>query len=126
MPRVIPQAAALPVRGGRVCLVTSRSGKRWVIPKGMIDPGHTPAEAAAVEAWEEAGLTGELGAEPVGRYQYEKYGTTHDVAVYPLAVTAVANDWPERRQRRREWVTPAEAAERVAEPGLKAILLSLV
>ncbi len=125
MPRVLVQAAALPVRGGLVCLVTSRGGKRWVIPKGMIDPGHTPAEAAAAEAWEEAGLTGELSPAPVGSYQYQKYGTTHEVAVYVLAVTAEAADWPERPVRRREWLTPAEAADRVAEPGLRAILAAL-
>ena len=125
MPRVVAQAAALPVRGGMVCLVTSRSGKRWVMPKGMIDPGHTPAEAATAEAWEEAGLTGELSPQPLGSYQYLKYGTAHEVAVFVLAVTAEAADWPERAVRRREWLTPAEAADRVAEPGLKAILAAL-
>jgi 8-oxo-dGTP pyrophosphatase MutT (NUDIX family) len=125
MPREVPQAAALPIRTGRVFLITSRSGKRWVIPKGLIDPGHTPREAAAAEAWEEAGLTGELSAEPVGHYRYAKYGAPHAVAVYLLTVRDEAADWPERGERRREWVTPAEAARRVDEPELKALLLSL-
>ena len=39
--RVIRQAAALPVRDGMVCLVTSRNGKRWVAPKGCMEPGMT-------------------------------------------------------------------------------------
>lgn len=125
MPREVPQAAALPIRTGRVCLITSRSGKRWVIPKGLIDPGHSPAAAAAAEAWEEAGLTGDLSAEPVGHYHYVKYGATHAVAVYLLTVLGEAADWPERGERRREWVTPAEAARRVDEPELQALLLSL-
>ena len=60
MARAIEQAAAIPVYDGRVCLVTSRTGRRWVIPKGRIDPGHTAAEAARIEAWEEAGLLGVL------------------------------------------------------------------
>ena len=52
------QAAALPVRDGAVCLVTSRNGKRWVAPKGCLEPGKTAAEIALQEAWEEAGLAG--------------------------------------------------------------------
>ena len=60
MPSWGRQAATIPVRDGRVCLVTSSNGRRWVLPKGQIDPGHTPAEAALVEAWEEAGLVGAL------------------------------------------------------------------
>ena len=40
--------------------ITSRNGKRWVIPKGWIDPGQTAGETALQEAWEEAGLTGAL------------------------------------------------------------------
>lgn len=125
MPREVPQAAALPIRNGRVCLVTSRGGKRWVLPKGLIDPGQTPPRAAAAEAWEEAGLTGELSAEPVGCYRYVKFGATHVVTVFLMAVLGEAAVWPERGERRREWVTPAEAARRVDEPELKAILLAL-
>src|SRR6476620_2968172 len=72
MPGWVRQAAVGPVRDGRVCLVTSSSGRRWVVPKGQIDPGHTPGEAALIEAWEEAGLVGALDPEPIGTYAYEK------------------------------------------------------
>jgi len=54
-------------------MVTSRSGRRWVFPKGLIDPGHTPAEAALIEAWEEAGVVGTLDPDPVGNYVYDKW-----------------------------------------------------
>ena len=54
----IRQAAALAIRRGRVCLITSRNGKRWVIPKGWIEPGQTAGETALQEAYEEAGLVG--------------------------------------------------------------------
>ena len=40
----VRQAAAIPVKDGQVCLVTSRSGKRWVIPKGCLEPGKTAGE----------------------------------------------------------------------------------
>ena len=70
-PDWLPQAAAVPVRTGKVCLVTSSSGRRWVVPKGMMEPGKTASEIALQEAWEEAGLVGVLQPEPLGSYLYE-------------------------------------------------------
>src|SRR5262245_41164227 len=71
-PPLLRQAAVIPVRDGQVCLVSSRSGKRWVVPKGCMEPGKTAGEVALLEAWEEAGLLGRLAPEPVGSYVYEK------------------------------------------------------
>ena len=42
-----------------VCLITSRTTGRWIIPKGWPQDGLAPHELAAVEAYEEAGLKGE-------------------------------------------------------------------
>ncbi|QEL14700.1 NUDIX hydrolase [Limnoglobus roseus] len=122
MPQPLLQAAALPFRDGRVCMVTSRRKTRWVIPKGRIDRGHTPIQAAATEAWEEAGLIGDLRPESVGTYHYEKLGRTHLVSVFVLDVTVEHPTWPEYRERTREWVPVAEALKRIDEPGLQAIL----
>jgi 8-oxo-dGTP pyrophosphatase MutT (NUDIX family) len=122
MAQTLKQAAVIPVADGRVCMVTSSSGKRWVVPKGMIDPGRTAGESALNEAWEEAGLVGVLGRDPAGSYVYEKYGRTHHVLVYVMQVTEEAVDWPERDVRKREWVNPAEAADRIEEPGLREII----
>jgi 8-oxo-dGTP pyrophosphatase MutT (NUDIX family) len=124
--RPVHQAAAIPIRDGQVCLITSRSGRRWVIPKGRIEPGHTPAEAALAETWEEAGLVGALVGGPVGTYDYEKYGHPHHVTVFVLAVSEEHIDWPERRSRTREWVTVETALDRVEEPGLRDLLLGVV
>jgi 8-oxo-dGTP pyrophosphatase MutT (NUDIX family) len=118
----IQQAAAIPVKAGRVCLITSSSGKRWVIPKGLIDPGKTQAEMALQEAWEEAGLTGVLRPEPIGSFLYEKYGGTCHVTVFLMNVTEVAEDWPERTLRQRAWVSPREAVQRIDDLGLRAII----
>lgn len=120
--RIIPQAAAVPIYEDKIGLITSSNGRRWVVPKGLIDAGMNAEQAALQEAWEEAGLRGTLRPGPVGRYQYEKYGSTCDVAVYVLDVTEVADDWPEGGVRRRDWLTPNEAANRVEEPGLQDIL----
>ena len=86
------QAAAIPIRAGQVCLVTSSSGKRWVIPKGMIEPGTTAGQIALQEAWEEAGLVGALQREPVGSYLYEKNGEMCHVTVFLMRVQKVAQE----------------------------------
>src|SRR5262249_15057238 len=122
----VRQAAALPVRGGQICLVTSSSGKRWVVPKGVIDLGKTAAEIALQEAWEEAGLVGLLKTEPVGSYLYEKYGGTCHVLVFLMEVTEIAENWAERSLRQRCWLSPAQALERIDERGLRELLRSTV
>src|SRR5437899_3082732 len=118
----IKQAAVIAVKDGRVCLVTSRSGRRWVLPKGVVDPGHTPGEAALLEAWEEAGLVGALDPDPVGSYVYEKFDRGHHVLVYRMTVTEVRDDWPERSFRERAWLSAEEVIDRVEEPGLRDLL----
>jgi 8-oxo-dGTP pyrophosphatase MutT (NUDIX family) len=122
MPIWVRQAAAIPIHNSRLCMVTSSSGRRWVLPKGVIDPGHTPGQAALVEAWEEAGLVGVIEGDPVGSYVYEKLDREHHVLVYRMTVTEAREDWPERGLRERAWLTVAEALERIEEPGLRDIL----
>jgi 8-oxo-dGTP pyrophosphatase MutT (NUDIX family) len=118
----IPQAAALALCGGRICLVTSSSGKRWVIPKGHCEPGHTPAETALQEAWEEAGLHGTVRRQPLGWYAYNKAGHLYRVTVYLMDVTEVAEKWPERGHRRRRWCSPSKILDRLNDPGLCELL----
>ncbi len=128
------QHAALPfeVRNGetRVMLVTSRETGRWVLPKGWHERKLTGPELAAKEAFEEAGLKGEISAEPVGSYSYTKRlpgGRTVqcDVDLYPMRVTRLLNNWPEKRQRKRRWFTLAQAALEVEEGDLAMLLLRL-
>ncbi|MGL6096197.1 MAG: NUDIX hydrolase [Fimbriiglobus sp.] len=122
MPSPIRQAAALPFRDGLLCMVTSRNGRRWVVPKGRIDPGHTATEAALVEAWEEAGLTGVLDGDAVGSFHYVKNGWDHHVTVFVMRVTQEATEYPERGLRTREWVTEDAALDRIDEHALRAIV----
>lgn len=125
MPQWVRQAAAIPVYDGKVCLVTSSSGRRWVIPKGLIEPGQTAGETALQEAWEEAGLAGVLHTEPVGSYFYDKYGGMCHVTVFLMHVTEEADDWPERLTRQRDWLPLEEAADRLREQGLRDIVQSI-
>lgn len=125
------QVAALPWRRGpdgvEILLVTSRETRRWVTPKGGRMPGKTDADAAAQEAFEEAGVEGRVGAEPLGTFRYLKVLKRRAarwcvVALYGLEVTDEHADWPERGERERAWLSQAEAARRVEEPELKALI----
>lgn len=118
----VNQAGVIPILDGRVCMVTSRSGRRWVFPKGLIEPGHTSGQTALLEAWEEAGIVGMLDPEPVGNYVYEKFDAPHHVLVYRLRVIEVRDLWPERGLRDRAWLSVDDAIDRVEEPGLRELL----
>jgi 8-oxo-dGTP pyrophosphatase MutT (NUDIX family) len=118
----IRQAAALPVRNGKICLVTSTNGKRWVVPKGVIEPGQSAGETALQEAWEEAGLVGLIDQDPLGSFLYEKWCGTCHVIVFLMQVTDVAQNWPEDHLRQRSWLTLAGALERIDDPGLADIV----
>jgi 8-oxo-dGTP pyrophosphatase MutT (NUDIX family) len=132
--RTYRQYAALPykVRDGElvVMLVTSRETRRWVIPKGWPKRNRTPSGTAAEEAFEEAGIVGEVAQKPIKSYIYSKRLPDDTrrrcrVDVFLLAVHEVLEAWPEKGQRKREWVTPAQAALRVAEAGLIELFLNL-
>jgi 8-oxo-dGTP pyrophosphatase MutT (NUDIX family) len=125
MPKSFDQAAAVPLRDGLIGLVTSSNGRRWVVPKGSIEPGNTPQETARIEAWEEAGWLGLLESEPIGSYSYEKLGRERSVLVYVLRVIEERKEWPEKALRTREWVPREEACERIEEAELRLLLRSL-
>jgi 8-oxo-dGTP pyrophosphatase MutT (NUDIX family) len=129
------QYAALPVRAGasgalEVLLITSRDTRRWIIPKGWPIHKLAPAAAAAREAFEEAGIEGVIRpATPIGHYPYTKAledgARIVEVAVYLLWVERQRKIWPERAERETRWFSREEAAQRVAEPELAAILRAL-
>jgi 8-oxo-dGTP pyrophosphatase MutT (NUDIX family) len=118
----IRQAAALPIRNGKICLITSSNGKRWVIPKGLIEPGQSAGETALQEAWEEAGLVGTLDQDPIGSFLYEKWCGPCHVIVFLMHVTEIAQGWPEADLRQRSWLSAAGALERIEDPGLADIV----
>ncbi|TCQ29153.1 NUDIX hydrolase [Rhizobium sp. PP-CC-3G-465] len=109
-------------------LITSRDTGRWVIPKGWPMEGKASHEVAAREAWEEAGVKGEPSSDSIGSFIYEKgmnngLKITCRVHVYPVVVFDMAKRFPEKGSRTLEWVTFTEAAGRVAEPSLRALIL---
>ncbi|MCX7288089.1 MAG: NUDIX hydrolase [Rhodobacterales bacterium] len=121
------RAANGPSGGIEVLLITSRDTGRWIIPKGWPMPGLAPEAAAAQEAWEEAGVAGQIDPVCLGRYGYQKIITVEAqvpcaVGVFALQVLHLADAFPEALERRRAWFVQQEAADLVQEPDLGRLI----
>jgi len=129
-PEPIQQACAIPFRrlGENVefCLITSLSRKRWIFPKGIIDPGETLVQTAVKEAHEEAGLHGRVVGEPLGTYEGFKWGTTLEVTVVLMEVLHCDDCWEESEVRERRWVSADEAFQLLSKDELKDFLKTAI
>jgi 8-oxo-dGTP pyrophosphatase MutT (NUDIX family) len=113
--------AAICHRGGpsgvEFLLVETKRGKRWTFPKGHVEQGERPWEAAAREAREEAGVEGDVSPTPLTEYRYpDTRGGKGDsvVTAYPLAVASEHEPARKERHRKRKWVAPDEAVRLLA------------
>jgi 8-oxo-dGTP pyrophosphatase MutT (NUDIX family) len=112
----------------QVLLISSRDTGRWIVPKGWPMKKKKPHEAAAIEAWEEAGVKGTVRKAAVGRYTYLKFLDDGDIVptivdLFQIEITVQQEDFKEKGQRRIAWVEPDEAARRVRELELKTLLV---
>lgn len=113
-----------------VLLISSRDTGRWVIPKGWPMDQRTAAQAAEIEAWEEAGVRGAIADVPLGSFGYDKVLSPKkvqpcEVEVFALHVASLQDKFPERKQRRRKWFATEKAARKVNEPQLRNLLKQL-
>lgn len=112
----------------RFLLITSRSTRRWIIPRGNPIAGLSPSLSAAEEAYEEAGIAGAVAPEAIGSYLYEKKRGTMSVAarvhVFPLHIRIQSLVFPEQGQRETRWFSREEAAAAVDEPELRVLILA--
>jgi len=124
------QSSVIPYRlqSGKpeILLISSNKKKHLIVPKGIKDPGLTPQQSAAQEAYEEAGVEGVVAAESLGQYSYPKWGAVCTVDVYPMEVTKVLPEaeWKEKH-RGRSWVSPEEAAEALKQRELAPMVKKL-
>ena len=127
------QYGALPYRFSalgelELLLVTSRTRGRWIIPKGWPIKGLKPQKSAAREAFEEAGIRGEVTTKPIGRYPYDKISDDEsgaipcEVLVFTLKVKQQLKDWPEAREREVRWMKPEDATALIEEDGLRSLV----
>ena len=113
--------------GTEILLVTSRGTGRWIPPKGWPTRGKRPHKAAAQEAFEEAGVKGQIYKVALGRYKFRKNGNTgeqtaSEAYIFPLKVNRLAREFKEKGQRKLRWFTPKKAAMLVREPKLRKII----
>ncbi len=110
----------------QILIIRSSQDKHWVVPKGIADPGHSLQDSARKEAWEEAGVEGEVHDEALGSYSYAKWGSTCTVTVYPMAVTRQLPEevW-EERHRGRMWVSTKKAAELLKQREVHPMIVTL-
>jgi len=124
------QVAVLPYRMGErleIMLITSLKTRRWVLPKGWPLLGTALHESAACEAFEEAGLDGDVSSDALGTYHYfkrKKSGALHlcQVSVFAMQVRGQRRNWPEKEQRLTRWFSCHEAAEQVHEEELRVLI----
>jgi 8-oxo-dGTP pyrophosphatase MutT (NUDIX family) len=118
------QVGAIPFRrvsgGLEFLIITTRSSGRWICPKGNVEAEHGRAGSAHVEAFEEAGVEGELLRPDLGTYRHGQASTP--VQMWLLRVDRIHDDYPEDHERRRQWLSPADARSTVDEPGLAELM----
>ena len=109
---------ALRYKNGRVevCVVSSRKYEgRWVLPKGTIEKHEKPRQAAVREGFEEAGVLGNT-VKPLRIFLNDNSRTVPKARAsrvyYPLELQLAADKWPEKKIRRRKWVTLDQLSEK--------------
>ncbi|KAK3315023.1 NUDIX hydrolase domain-like protein [Apodospora peruviana] len=124
-------AGVVPLTEGKdfVLLIQSTRRKGWVLPKGGWEIDEECTEAAAREAWEEAGITvqidydlGEIkDARPPKKHSKEKERSLY--RFYEATVLSEEEEWPEKEKRERKWFTFADAKELLKDrPELQSAL----
>jgi 8-oxo-dGTP pyrophosphatase MutT (NUDIX family) len=102
-------------------LVRTNSG-HWTFPKGNAEPGLTHAQAAALEAFEEAGVHGRMEEASFARYVRRKRADIHnstrsqksgekEIAIQAHLCEVSRLEAPQERDRHPTWF-PAEKAKR--------------
>src|SRR5689334_19421091 len=87
--RELVAAVCYRIRGPEIdfLLVQTRGG-RWTFPKGGVEPGMTRAQAAAMEALEEAGVYGRVEEVWFARYYRHKGGSDENASPEKIPVHA--------------------------------------
>ena len=105
-----------------ILIITTRKRKKWTLPKGIVEPDLTPEESALQEAYEEAGIEGELHGGVFGNFQYSKWGGTCFVQVYLMKITKWHISWPEEHIRNRKPFSPDQAIQLIGRKEMQPVL----
>jgi 8-oxo-dGTP pyrophosphatase MutT (NUDIX family) len=102
--------------GIQFLLVETRRG-RWTFPKGHVEPGLTHAQAAALEAFEEAGVHGRMEEAAFARYVdfKHRHSSVASIRVSAHLCEVSRLESPPEPGRNRTWFTPENAKQRLRE-----------
>lgn len=101
-------------------LLVQTGGGRWIFPKGSAEPGLTHAQAAALEAFEEAGVHGRMEEAPFTRYVHRKRAnngnsTSIELTVHAHLCEVLWLDPPQEPGRNPSWFAAAKAKRRLRD-----------
>jgi 8-oxo-dGTP pyrophosphatase MutT (NUDIX family) len=98
----------------KVLLITTRNDN-WGLPKGNLIKKIGARKTALREAYEEAGLVGEI------KGKGKKFWPASEESIYfwPMTVEKELNRWPERNYRTRKWVKPSKALQLIKRKAYK-------
>ena len=96
-----------------IMIITSISGKSWILPKGQPEDNLNKSQVAELEAYEEGGIKGII----FDRKFREDFKRDEDssLIIYPLLIKKILNTWPEKYKRERRLVTIKEALNLVTK-----------
>jgi 8-oxo-dGTP pyrophosphatase MutT (NUDIX family) len=102
--------------GIQFLLVQTRRG-RWTFPKGHVEPGLTHAQAAALEAFEEAGVHGRMAEASFARYVDYKHRHSSFASIRVSAHLCEVSrlESPPEPGRNRTWFSPDSAKQRLRQ-----------
>ena len=110
----------LDTREPQVLLVTARRNSRnWIFPKGHIEKGETPEQAALRETREEAGVSARLIG-PAGVLEYGFLGAKARVEYFLVLFTREAG--PPEDGRQRMWCGLDDALDRLSYKNTRKLL----
>ena len=123
------QSGTIPFRRAgdhiEILLITNKKKDKWGIPKGLVESKLSASESAQKEAFEEAGIYGKIYKPSLGKYSIRKWEGKCRIKVFAMEVTQILDTWPEDILRKREWYTVEEAAGKVKNKKLQAMIQGL-
>ena len=105
--------------GLRILLVAGSDRDGWSVPAGPPVDGRAPFLSAALAAFEEAGIIGDIDTTPLEQASGE------DEVLFAMNVRGTLSHWKRQDVRRRGWFSPAEAADRLDDPALSGFMRAL-
>jgi len=90
-----------------IMIITSTSGKYWILPKGHPEEDLNKSQVALLESYEEAGVKGKI-ADSKLREEFKR-DEGGKFIVYPLLIETILDKWPEQDKRERCLVSIKDA-----------------